>query len=116
MPIHIYIIIYFVILIWFSDPTWLMRKRADVKIKNPIAKKHPFAQFLEFDRMILKFNAYWDDRTEFGDVRKLEVCYYLSDDTIDIKEVFPRNSGRDGPTTFLKRSKLPRVCNLFYNI
>lgn len=90
-----------------------MRKRADVKIKNPVPKRHPFAQFLEYDRMILKFNAYWDDRTEFGDVRKLEVCYYLSDDTIDIKEILPRNAGRDGPSTFLKRSKLPRVRNLF---
>lgn len=59
--------------------------------------------------MVLKFQGYWDDRSEFGDVRKLEICYYLSDDTIDIKEHFPRNSGREGPSTFLKRCKLPRV-------
>lgn len=86
-----------------------MRKRADGKATITKEKKHPFAQFLEFDRVVLKFSAYWDDRTEFGDVRRLEVCYYLSDDTIDIKEIFPRNSGREGPSTFLKRSKLPRV-------
>lgn len=61
--------------------------------------------------MVLKFQGYWDDRSEFGDVRKLEICYYLSDDTIDIKEHFPRNSGREGPSTFLKRCKLPRVSN-----
>uniref|UniRef100_A0A1A9ZYI2 EF-hand domain-containing family member C2 n=1 Tax=Glossina pallidipes TaxID=7398 RepID=A0A1A9ZYI2_GLOPL len=91
-----------------TDPTTEMRKRADGKATITKEKKHPFAQFLEFDRVVLKFSAYWDDRTEFGDVRRLEVCYYLSDDTIDIKEIFPRNSGREGPSTFLKRSKLPR--------
>lgn len=86
-----------------------MRKRSGLKLSNPIPKKHSFAQFLEYDRMVLKFQGYWDDRSEFGDVRKLEICYYLSDDTIDIKEHFPRNSGREGPATFLKRCKLPRV-------
>jgi len=44
-------------------------------------------------------------------VRKLEVCYYLSDDTIEIKEQHIRNSGRDGPTVFLKRGRLARVSN-----
>jgi len=75
---------------------------------SALPKKHAFAQFLEFDRRVLKFQGYWNDRSEFGDVRKLEVCYYLADDTIDIKEKFPRNSGREGPTTFLKRGKLPK--------
>lgn len=90
-----------------------MRKRSGIKVINPIQKKHTFAQFLEYDRMVLKFQGYWDDRSEFGDVRKLEICYYLCDDTIDIKEIFPRNSGREGPATFLKRTKLPRVRELF---
>ncbi|XP_061390960.1 EF-hand domain-containing family member C2 [Musca vetustissima] len=90
------------------DPTTEIRKRSAIKVTNPVPKKHSFAQFLEYDRMVLKFQGYWDDRSEFGDVRKLEICYYLSDDTIDIKEHFPRNSGREGPTTFLKRCKLPR--------
>lgn len=66
-----------------------------------------FSQFLKFDRKVLKFSCYWDDRSEFGDVRNMELCYYLSDDTMDIKEIFQSNSGRNGPTTFLKRGKLP---------
>uniref|UniRef100_A0A1I8NPH2 EF-hand domain-containing family member C2 n=1 Tax=Stomoxys calcitrans TaxID=35570 RepID=A0A1I8NPH2_STOCA len=90
------------------DPTTEMRKRSGLKLTNPIPKKHSFAQFLEFDRKVLKFQGYWDDRSEFGDVRKLDICYYLSDDTMDIKERFPKNSGREGPSTFLKRCKLPR--------
>lgn len=75
---------------------------------SALPKRHAFAQFLEFDRRVLKFQGYWNDRSEFGDVRKLDVCYYLADDTIDIKEKFPRNSGREGPSTFLKRGKLPK--------
>lgn len=57
---------------------------------------------------MLKFQGYWNDRSEFGDVRRLDICYYLADDTIDIKEKFPRNSGREGTNTFLKRGKLPK--------
>ncbi|XP_017073084.1 EF-hand domain-containing family member C2 isoform X1 [Drosophila eugracilis] len=95
------------------DPTTEIRKRSALKqtansCSSAIPKKHTFAQFLEFDRRVLKFQGYWNDRSEFGDVRKLEICYYLADDTIDIKEKFPRNSGREGPSTFLKRGKLPK--------
>lgn len=102
----------YLVFLLFSDPTTEQRKQSGKKFSNPAPKQHPFAQFLEYDRMVLKFQGYWDDRSEFGDVRKLEICYYLSDDTIDIKEQFPRNSGREGPTTFLKRQKLPRVSKI----
>ncbi|XP_001361933.3 EF-hand domain-containing family member C2 [Drosophila pseudoobscura] len=95
-----------------SDPTTEIRKRSGLKQtfsgSSAVPKRHSFAQFLEFDRRVLKFHGYWNDRSEFGDVRKLEICYYLADDTIDIKEKFPRNSGREGPSTFLKRGKLPK--------
>lgn len=94
-----------------SDPTESMRKREKSQTHASAPKCHPFAQFLKYDRQILKFQGYWDDRTEFGDVRKLELCYYLADDTIEIKEAHIRNSGRDGPTVFLKRNRLQRVSN-----
>ncbi|KAH8323609.1 hypothetical protein KR074_010276 [Drosophila pseudoananassae] len=96
-----------------SDPTTEIRKRSGIKqtasaCSSALPKKHAFAQFLQFDRRVLKFQGYWNDRSEFGDVRKLDICYYLADDTIDIKEKFPRNSGREGPSTFLRRAKLPK--------
>ncbi|KAM8721070.1 hypothetical protein ACLKA7_007016 [Drosophila subpalustris] len=90
------------------DPGEAVRKRGQARSSAPPEKRHPFAQFLKYDRQILKFQAYWDDRTDMGDVRKLEVCYYLADDTIEVKEAHIRNSGRDGPTTFLKRGRLQR--------
>ncbi|KAH8263834.1 hypothetical protein KR038_010714, partial [Drosophila bunnanda] len=90
------------------DPTETMRNREKTQTHSSTPKCHPFAQFLKYDRQILKFQGYWDDRTEFGDVRKLELCYYLADDTIEVKEAHVRNSGRDGPTVFLKRNRLAR--------
>lgn len=36
------------------------------------------------------------------------VHYYLSDDTIEIREHIPANSGRDTNTLFLRRNKLPK--------
>ncbi|XP_030369999.1 EF-hand domain-containing family member C2 [Scaptodrosophila lebanonensis] len=94
-----------------NDPTTELRKRSGLKqLPNAgaLPKKHSFAQFLEFDRRVLKFLGYWNDNSEYGDVRRLEICYYLADDTIDIKEKYPPNSGREGPNTFLKRDKLPK--------
>jgi hypothetical protein len=43
----------------------------------------------------------------FGDRRKFVLHYYLADDTIEILESLPPNSGRDAPSVFLKRQKLP---------
>ncbi|KAI8033054.1 hypothetical protein M5D96_014192 [Drosophila gunungcola] len=55
------------------DPTETLRKHEQQPRGGQSGpKNHPFAQFLKFDRQILKFQAYWDDRTEFGDVRKFE--------------------------------------------
>ena len=45
----------------------------------------------------------------FGDRRELILHYFLSDDTIEIKEVLPHNSGRDAMSLFLQRRKLPKV-------
>jgi len=59
---------------------------------------------------VLRFCGYWDDtKCENGDIRMLEVLFHLSDDTIEIKERLPMNSGRQSNGMFLKRAKLPRV-------
>jgi len=34
--------------------------------------------------------------------------YYLADDTVEIREIFLANSGRDTVATFLHRSRLPK--------
>jgi len=84
--------------------------KANVAPKRPYEHYDTRGQFLKHDRQVLRFNAMWDDtENEFGDIHKLVVHYYLADDTIEILEVLPPNSGRDAPSIFLKRQKLPRV-------
>jgi len=77
--------------------------------KRPYKADLSFRKFLENDRHVLRFYCIWDDRnTMFGDKRTLILHYYLSDDTIEILEHFPQNSGRIESTQFLKRSSLPK--------
>lgn len=59
---------------------------------------------------IFRFHGYWDDSdSEFGIMHYLEIHYFLADDTIEIKEVMPHNSGTESGPMFLKRMRLPRV-------
>lgn len=38
----------------------------------------------------------------------MELHYFLGDDTVEVLEKVPSNSGRDAVPMFLRRSKLPR--------
>ena len=49
----------------------------------------------------------------FGDVREMELHYFLADDTVEICERIPNNSGRDAVPMFLRRQKLPKVGQFF---
>ncbi|NXX89967.1 EFHC2 protein, partial [Centropus bengalensis] len=66
-------------------------------------------QFLQYDGQVLRFFCVWDDPgSKTRDPRKLVLRYYLADDTIDIKEILPVNSGQDPVPRFLRRDKLPK--------
>ena len=56
-------------------------------------------------KLYQKFNCYFDDEDEF---REMILHYYLSDDTLEIREVMRPNSGRDAVPIFVKRAKLPK--------
>lgn len=76
---------------------------------RPYERADSLKQFLDNDRHVLKFNAIWDDRdTKFGELRRFRVHYFLADDTIEVLETLPPNSGRDACPTFLSRQKLPK--------
>ena len=77
---------------------------------RPYEKFDTRRKFLDHDRHVLRFYGFWDDSDSmFGDRRKFVLHYYLADDTIEILEVLPPNCGRDAPSIFLKRQKLPKV-------
>ncbi|XP_052530162.1 EF-hand domain-containing family member C2 [Tympanuchus pallidicinctus] len=76
---------------------------------RPYERIDTLKQFLEHDGHVLRFYCVWNDpESLFHDPRELVLHYYLSDDTIDIKEVIPVNSGRDVVPLFLRRDKLPK--------
>eukprot|EP00929_Paragymnodinium_shiwhaense_P002439 TRINITY_DN102698_c0_g1_i1.p1 TRINITY_DN102698_c0_g1~~TRINITY_DN102698_c0_g1_i1.p1 ORF type:complete len:649 (-),score=159.09 TRINITY_DN102698_c0_g1_i1:83-1972(-) len=67
---------------------------------------HKFIQFLHNDRKVLRFKAYWDDPTLYGNRIYFTVHYYLSDNTAEINEAHARNSGRDAYPVFFKRGPM----------
>ncbi|NXJ12013.1 EFHC2 protein, partial [Odontophorus gujanensis] len=76
---------------------------------RPYERIDTLKQFLEHDGHVLRFYCVWNDpESLFHDPRKLILHYYLSDDTIDIREIIPVNSGRDVVRLFLRRDKLPK--------
>ncbi|XP_012263647.2 EF-hand domain-containing protein 1-like [Athalia rosae] len=58
-------------------------------------------RFLEYDTMVLKFYATWNDDC-------YQILYFLTDDTIAVREVHQPNDGKDPTAMLLKRTKLPK--------
>ncbi|XP_011304473.1 EF-hand domain-containing family member C2 [Fopius arisanus] len=91
-----------------SDP-YIERRSVPTFAKKPNRKIDTLGKFLTYDRKVLRFYGYWDDReSEYGIIHDLEVRYYLADDTIEIKEILPKNSGREGSSMYIKRMKIPK--------
>lgn len=81
-----------------------------MKPLRPYERLDALKQFLEHDQKVLRFYCYWDDtESTFGDPREMILHYFLADDTMEIYEVVPPNSGRDAVPKFLHRGKLPKV-------
>ncbi|NXF07566.1 EFHC2 protein, partial [Smithornis capensis] len=95
-----------------DDPYTKERQQRFLESTNPF---HPYErfdtlkQFLEYDGQVLGFTCIWNDPESLSyGPRELVLRYYLSDDTIDIREILPANSGRDVVPLFLGRNKLPK--------
>jgi len=66
-------------------------------------------QFMEWDRKVCRFYAVIDDLSlpQF-ERRPFLVLYFLADDTVEIREQYPLNSGRDAFPIFFGRRRMPR--------
>lgn len=65
-------------------------------------------QFLENDRKVLRFYAIMDDlNTPQFERRPFVLLYFLADDTLEIREMYPLNCGRDNFPIFFRRGKMP---------
>nr|XP_031833842.1 EF-hand domain-containing family member C2-like [Nomia melanderi] len=77
--------------------------------KKPNRRIDTRGDFLKYDRQVLRFYGYWDDTDSlYGIVHDLEIHFYLSDNTIAIKENVPANSGRNTGCMFLQRMNVPK--------
>ncbi|KEG12070.1 protein associated with the ribbon compartment of flagellar microtubule [Trypanosoma grayi] len=92
------------------------RKRAIEQQLTGIYTKHATEDILAAQKFLkhninehLTFLALWDDRENIsGDLRFCVIRIYLENDTVEIVERRPENSGRDGGTTLLNRQRVPR--------
>lgn len=95
---------------------WCFLHLQTLEFVEPFRPYHSFdtlKRFLQYDGKVLRFFCLWDDSSSlFGDRREFVLHYFLSDDTIEIRELLPLNSGRDAMSSFLRRSKLPKVSSL----
>jgi len=64
-------------------------------------------QFLEWDRKVCRFFAVQDDlSTPTFERRPFIILYFLADDTVEIREQYPLNCGRDTFPIFFRRGKI----------
>ena len=90
--------------------SFLPQKLESMQPLRPYEKLDTLQQFLDYDRHVLRFFCRWDDSPSmFGDVRWLVLHYFLADDTVEVLEKIPANSGRDAVPVFLRRARLHKV-------
>ncbi|EGR32401.1 flagellar microtugule protofilament ribbon protein, putative [Ichthyophthirius multifiliis] len=107
-----------------EDNFQTQKRLKEVKIPPPDVKEyneynevklgggHPnggLQQYLENDRKVLSFNVLWNDNTLEGGINYYILNFYLSDDSIELKEIRRHNSGKDSFPMFLNKKKMPKI-------
>lgn len=94
-----------------GDPYYAIRKKENGPyLKTGIKKEFPLKRFIENDQKVLRFSGYWDDQeTTYGYLHRLEILFYLTDETMEIKEIMPESCTKTSTFTFLHRDKLPKT-------
>lgn len=71
-----------------------------------LCKKYKKFKFLSLH---FRFKAAWDNRdAEFGELKEYTILYFLSDDTVSVKEIHYPNDGCDPCPLLLRKTKLPK--------
>ncbi|XP_005502918.2 EF-hand domain-containing protein 1 [Columba livia] len=91
------------------DPYIEMRRTPMRKYITP-SDFDQFKQFLTYDKQVLRFYAIWDDTNNmFGEKRSCIIHYYLADDTVEVREVYKQNDGKDRFPVLIRRQRLPKT-------
>lgn len=65
--------------------------------------------FLDNDRRVLSFSILWPDNSYDGGDKFYNLNYFLSDNSVEVKEINTQNSGREPFPKLLKRQKLAKA-------
>jgi len=77
---------------------------AYLRITEPATHPRSSKKFIEHDGEVLRFFALWDDSaSKYGQVYKMVIHYFLSDDTMDVRKLV---KGETEP--FLRRHRVPK--------
>lgn len=94
------------------DPFEENKKKVQSKknVQGIASTKRPetLGKFLECDRKVLRFYCTWKDTSFGGQALHYLLHFFLVDDTIELREVSTRNSGRDPFPLLLRREKVPK--------
>ncbi|NXS55251.1 EFHC1 protein, partial [Brachypteracias leptosomus] len=91
------------------DPYTELRRMPPRKHLTPSAFDQ-LKQFLTYDKQVLRFYATWDDTINmFGESQPYIIHYYLADGSVEVREVYKPNDGRDPFPVLIKRQRLPKT-------
>ena len=80
----------------------------EVKLKGGKPNKK-LDKYLANDRKVLSFKVLWDDTSYDGGEKLYTLNYFLSDNTMEIKEIKVPNSGMENFSMMLKRMAVPKI-------
>ena len=85
-----------------------LKEYVEVSLKGGHPNKN-MQRFLENDRKVLAFDIVWQDKTYDGGDKYYKMDFFLSDNSVEIKEINVANSGKDPFPKMLRRQKLPKT-------
>lgn len=85
------------------------KKFMEARLGKTIEDPDKLRKFLANDRKVLRFDGVWDDTASlYGDKNMYIINYFLSNDTVEIREAKVHNSGKDPFPSLLSRQPLPK--------
>jgi len=80
----------------------------EVMLKGGRPNTHNLEPFLKNDRRVLSFNILWEDTTYDGGDKFYVLNFFLSDGSVEVKEINEPNNGKIPFPILLKRKKLAK--------
>lgn len=89
----------------FTEEQREFKEYCEVKLGGGKANKG-LREYIKHDGNLLSFDAIWEDTSFAGGTNHYKINYYLSDDSVEVKEVHFLNDGKDRFPLLLKRGRL----------